>query len=118
MATAAAFTTPPSLVANPVTRFTATLTLAGHTGNWYVKQTAPTAEICPNAATTGATKNLNGLTANTSYTYKAYSDSGCTTEIATATFTTAVADPQEHPKTSRLRLFGTTTGDTTPAKPR
>ena len=40
-----------------------------------------------------AFKDLTGLTANTAYTYKAYSDSSCTTEIGSATFTTKIAGP-------------------------
>ena len=85
----ATFTTPASLTPGSVTSTTATLAIAGHSGNWYLKQTAPTTGTC-SSAITGTTHNLSTLTAGTTYTYKAYSDSNCTTanELATATFTT------------------------------
>ena len=76
-----------SLTAGSITDTTATLTIANHTGNWYVKQTAPSAGSC-SSVITGTTHDLSALTANTSYTYKAYRDNGCATEIASATFTT------------------------------
>ena len=66
---------------------TATLTLTGHTGNWWLKRTAPTAGTCDSMGTT-TTKNLASLQENTTYTYKAYSNATCATEIASETFTT------------------------------
>ena len=77
-----------ALTAGSITAATATLTLGGHTGNWHYKQTAPTAGSC-STVQTGASANLTDLMASTSYTYKAYSDSNCTTELASETFTTA-----------------------------
>ena len=65
----------------------AKLTLGGpHTGDWYHKQTAPAAGTC-SSAVSGTTATLMNLTAGTTYTFKAYSDSGCSTEIAAASFT-------------------------------
>ena len=78
-----------TLAASAVTETTATLTIANHTGNWYHKYTVPTtpAGTC-SSAVSAATASLTGLTGGTAYTWKAYSDSGCTTEIASETFST------------------------------
>ena len=83
-------TTLSGLAASAITNTTATLTLtrSGHTGNWYIKQTAPTTGTCSASAITGTTHNLSSLTASTAQTWTAYSDSSCTTVIALVTFTT------------------------------
>ncbi len=83
----------PSLTASSITSTGATLTMAHHTGTWYYKATTGPHTTCqgPVAANT-STKTLTGLTPGTSYTYSAYSDSGCTTAnlLATASaFTTS-----------------------------
>ena len=72
-----------------MTETTATLTIANHSGDWYHKYTVPTtpAGTCSSAVST-ATASLTGLTGGTAYTWKAYSDSGCATEIASETFST------------------------------
>ena len=82
---------PPSLTASSVTTTTATLTLLGHTGNWYLKKIAPTAGTC-SSAITGTTHNLTTLTAGTWHTYKAYSDSNCSSanELAAEVFSTTM----------------------------
>ena len=84
----------PSLTASSIGTTTATLTVGGHTGNWYYKHTN-TGATCDGPVAAGtSTKALTGLTAGTSYTYSAYSDSTCTTGnlIATAAqFTTPVS---------------------------
>ena len=84
---------PVTLTASNVRKTTATLTIANYTGtNWYYKYTTPTGGTC-SAAQTGTTASLTTLTANTAYTFKAYSDSGCATEVTSDTtdaeFTTA-----------------------------
>ena len=81
------FTTDHSLGASAVTSTTATLTLSANLTSWYVKQTAPSVGSC-SSAISGTTHALSTLTAGTTYTYKAYSDVSCTTELASATFTT------------------------------
>ena len=87
LATTAAFTTL-DLTASAITQTTATLTIANHTGDWYYQYTTPTGGTC-SSAQTGTTASLTTLTADTAYTYAAYSDSGCTTLLATAaSFTT------------------------------
>ena len=72
-----------TLAASAVTDTTATLTIENHTGNWYYKYTAPTGGQC-SSAQTGTTASLASLTPGTNYTFKAYSNSGCTTVLATA----------------------------------
>ena len=88
LATAGAFTTLASLTAGNLADTTATLTIAGHTGDWYLKKTAPTPAGTCSSAISGTTRNLSSLTRNTTYTYEAYSDSACATMIATVTFST------------------------------
>ena len=76
------FTTPTvSLAASDVKETTATLTITNHTGNWYYKKTSPTPAGSCSTAQTGTTADLSELTGDTAYTYKAYSNSGCATEL-------------------------------------
>ena len=71
-----------SLVASAVEHDTATLTIANYTGDWYYKNIAPAGGACSAVVSSGTTTaNLTGLAGNTSYTFKAYSDSNCTTEL-------------------------------------
>ena len=73
-----------SLTASAVRETTATLTISGHTTAWWYKRTAPTGDnTCHSVAANDATDNLTGLTGGTDYTYKAYSNSTCTTELTT-----------------------------------
>ena len=66
-----------------------TLTLTGHTGNWWLKQTAPTPAGNCTAGESDYSNDPENLTAGTTYTFKAYSDSTCSTLLATAAdFTT------------------------------
>ena len=65
----------------------ATLNLGNYGSDWYYKHTVPSTgpgASCSSTAVTGNTKTVSGLTANTAYTYNAYSDSGCNTELAAA----------------------------------
>ena len=89
-----AFTTVavPTLSAGSIGATNAVLTIANHTGNWYYKADTGPHTSC-SSVQSGATATLTTLTAGTTYTYKAYSDSGCTTAnlLATASaFTTAI----------------------------
>ena len=86
------FTTAASLDASSVTSDSATLTLDGHTGNWWLKRTAPTGDNTCHAKTT-STHSLTTLDAGTSYTYRAYDKANCNSadEIASETFTTAAS---------------------------
>ena len=90
------FATPavgPTLTAENVKQTGATLRMASYTGTWYYKANKAPHNSCSTTAQTGATTvNVTGLTKNTAYTYKAYSDNGCTTEVTSndrdAEFTT------------------------------
>ena len=77
-----------SLAAGGIGRNGATLTLDGHSGAWRHRQTAPAGGAC-SAARTSATATLAGLAAGTDYTWAAYSDASCATELARVSFTTA-----------------------------
>ena len=86
-------TTATLLTASSITNNSATLTIDGHDGNWYYKANANPHTTC-SAAQTGSTASLSSLTSGTEYTYKAYSDSTCTTanEVAAANaFTTGAS---------------------------
>ena len=67
----------PTLTASSVEATSATLGIANYSGNWYYKRTSPSAGSCSSAVST-ATASLSGLDSGTSYTFKAYSDSSCT----------------------------------------
>ena len=68
--------------------------LGGHTGfQWWYKKSSPTPAGSCTWANVFPTLYPKNLSAGTSYTYKAYSDSGCTTEIGSTTFTTKLAKP-------------------------
>ena len=74
-----------TLAASNVTETTATLTISGTTAAWYYKRVAPTGDTtCHNVSANTTTASLTGLTGGASYTYKAYSDSTCATEITSA----------------------------------
>ena len=87
LTTAAAFTTD-ALVATDVGAASATLSLAGHSGSWYAKRTAPTPGSCSGAIAAGGTHAASGLSPATAYTFTAYSDSGCSTAVGEGSFTT------------------------------
>ena len=87
----AAAVTASSLAASAVTDTTATLTIAGHTGDWYWKRTVPSgSDTCTGVGGGATTADLTGLDAGTSHTFKAYTDSACTAanEIAAESFDT------------------------------
>ena len=110
-----------TLSASSVETTTATLTLGNYTGDWYYKYTAPTGGTCAASAVTASTKDLTELAGNTTYTFKAYSDSGCATELASETFLTKPGKPTRPTATpgtgsGKLTLKASITGDSTPAK--
>ena len=82
----------PELTATNVTHKSATLSLANHSGNWWYKYTSPSGGACSSTVTGGST-NVTGLTANRSYTFKAYSASNCASsaELDDVSFTTLAA---------------------------
>ena len=79
----------PTLAASAESATSVKLTITNHSGDWYYKHTSGNCSAVVSAGTTEAT--ATGLTANTDYTFAAYSDSGCTIELATAA---AVTTPQ------------------------
>ena len=82
---------PTTLSVGTISVLSANLTIANHTGSWYYKATTGPHTACQGPVSRGG-QSVSGLTANTSYTYSAYSDSACTTLLATATaFTTLSA---------------------------
>ena len=89
------FTTlPSSLDASDVGISSATLTIDGHAGEWYFKQTGPGegAGMC-SAATSGDTHTLDGLTPGAVYNVQAYSDDSCSRLIAAEKFYTMLYGP-------------------------
>ena len=74
-----------SLTAGSATATGMTLTIAGHNAAWYWKRTAPSAGDCSTEVAAGTkTATVGSLDSNTAYTFKAYSDNGCATELAAA----------------------------------
>ena len=65
-----------------------TLNLAGHSGDWHVKKTAPTSAGDCSTAISGTSHSLANLAHSTAHTYTAYADSACANAMATTTFTT------------------------------
>ena len=78
-------TTATTLTASNFADTTATLTIAGHTGDWYYKANAAPDNTCQGPVSNSTSKNLTGLTSGTSYIYEAYSDSTCTSANLLAT---------------------------------
>ena len=105
LATAAATSTLAltELTASDATDTSLKLTIANHSGDWYYKYTIPGGGNCSSVVSAGTT-TATGLTANTSYTFKAYSDSGCTTELATATAKSTLALTTSTPSDTSLTL--------------
>ena len=82
--------TVPALTASNIQAKEATLNLTVHTAQWWYKADTGPHTTCqgPVAANT-ATKHVTGLSPGTAYVYTVYSDSGCSTILATASgFTT------------------------------
>ena len=76
----------PAIALSNLTQTTARFTLSGHTGNWWYTNGARAAgEGSCTAGPSDFIANLSGLAADTAYTFKAYSDSTCSTQVATDT---------------------------------
>ena len=108
LATAAQFTTLATLTASGVTATGATLTIASHGGvEWYYKHTN-TGATCDGPVAAGtSTKALTNLTAGTSYTFSAYTDSACTTGnllAAASQFTTPASLTVSNVGTTTARI--------------
>ena len=96
-----------TLMATGTTTDSLKLTISDHSGNWYYNYTTPTGGNCSSAGS-GSSTTVSGLAANTTYTFTAYSNSVCTTELATAaSFTTPPGIPprlylEERPELIRI----------------
>ena len=97
-----------TLAHSMVTVKTAILTISGHTAAWWHKSDQTNA-TCASVAANTSSANLTNLTGGTTYVWKAYSDSSCTSELASTTFTTiAVTIDQITSTTARLNLANNT----------
>ena len=90
--TDAAFSTLASLTPSNIDATGATLTIAGHTGDWHYKRTEPAPAGSCSSAISAATADVDVIVGEAN-TYKAYSDSSCATEIngAADTFNVGVS---------------------------
>ena len=82
-----------TLTAGSLEAETATLTIANWPDEWYYKHTVPSGGACSAKVDANTAANVTGLSGNTSYTYKAYSDSLCTSELAYVEFLTKPGKP-------------------------
>ena len=74
-----------TLTASNVTYYGATLTITGHTGNWWYQQTTPSSSDCTKVFSPGTTASFTRFEPGVSYTFKAYSDDTCATELTSDT---------------------------------
>ena len=79
--------TTPNLTATSVSTASATLNVTSHPDPWYYKYTSPSGGTC-SAAQRGASADVTGLKAKQDYTFATYSDSLCTSMLASVSFTT------------------------------
>ena len=89
----------PTLTAGRIGATRARLTIGNYSSAWYYKYTTPAGGLCSSEAVSAgnASVDVKGLTRSTAYTFKAYSDSSCNTEIATAdNFTTLAQELLTH----------------------
>ena len=78
LATAAEFTTTASLTVSSITDTGATLTISGHTGQWWYQgqEVGGSLGTCTSVPS-GSTATLTGLDSNKQYDYKAYDKANC-----------------------------------------
>ena len=81
---------PPALTASSVTSTGASLDLSNHTGTYYLEGTGRNSySYACTQQTAGTAVSVSGLTGNSTYSFSAYSASGCTGDaLDTTTFTT------------------------------
>ena len=107
------------LTVSAIEALTATLDLAGHTGNWFYKSINPSTSPC-SSPVTGST-NLTGLLSNTSFSYRAYQTTCTSNAAGRVTFLTKPGKPTK-PKarvstsTGELILTATVSGSGTLSK--
>ena len=76
-------------------------------------ETSPATSATCSSAISGTTHNLSNLADGVTYEYQAYTDSGCTTSVATETFATVL-----YPPTNLAVRFSGPPAPTTPARTR
>ena len=98
----------PEISASAVTAAAATLTITNYGASWYYKRTAPTDGDHPYGSCSPAVGRtsvmLTGLTADTSYSFTAYSDSGCKNAMDSDSFTTLAPPPDINLSPTSLTL--------------
>ena len=108
-----------SLVASAATATGMTLTIAGHNTAWYYEYAVPAGRRAARRRRCRRgtpSKAVTGLDSNTAYTFKAYSDSQCTTELATAAPRTTLPPQPAKPAVTvslgsgKVRLASSVTG--------
>ena len=77
-----------TLAASNVTASSATLTISGHSGEWWYK---PRVGACSAKVAENGQVKLTGLAAGRVYTFEAYNSDACSTKIASVTFRTNTA---------------------------
>ena len=102
----------PTLSVSNVTATTATLNIASYAGEWRYKADTGPHTAC-SSAQTGSAAVLSGLTAGTTYTYKAYGDANCADAnlLATAAFTVGGESVSNLSETSRGLNHGVLAAD-------
>ena len=60
------------------------MAIDGYTGNWYYKANVASHASCSSSAVSGAARDVENLSSDTSCTYTAYRDRSCGTELASA----------------------------------
>ena len=85
--TIAANATYPYLTVASVTRNSASLTLSGHSGDWWYVETA-SPSVCTKVTSPTRSVTLSSLTSNKSYQYRAYSAAGCVSATVPLTWIT------------------------------
>ena len=110
------------LTAGAITATGATLSIAGHSGIWYIKQTSPTSGDCSTPIGAGTSSvTLANLVPGTPYTYYAFSDSYCAIPLASVSFntsgialsTTRIIVPEEGTAAYTVRLASAPTASVT-----
>ena len=94
----------PYMLPSSVTGDSATLTMYGHTGNWYYKANKTPHTTCSTAQSGDTAASVTGLTAGTEYIYTAYRNSNCSTAIAKVRFTTSAGLTEVDVTATTVRL--------------
>ncbi len=77
-----------TLTAQTIEATEASLRISGHTGAWYFNSNKSPYNSTCTAISSGTRVDVTGLSGETHYVFTAYSDSSCTTPIASTQFTT------------------------------